>query len=622
MRATIKRKLWIFSSTYFLLTILLVGIIVWQYWEDLTNDVIQTRETLYEKYDQMIRYQVQTAHSLLAAVHKKVQSSELTEDQGKTLMKELLRQIRYGDNNNEYIFLFDANGYLIAHPNPKVEGTHESQHVDANGIYYIKELRQAALSGKGYVDYSFPKLGETNPSPKRSYSKLFEPYGWVLGTGLYVDDIEAAIAKTTEHAIQAKNALLIQILLFVLVIIVLIIIIQRLIHNEISDPIMKVAKEAAKIGEGDFAISIDSRWQKVGGEIEKLANAFQRLSTYIQTREQEIIAMSNADFTGDIPIFSEKDSLGHALRKLKENLANLISEVRNTVEQFNLGAEQLSRASQSLSQGSSEQASSIEEITSALTEVNAQTKQNAEKATRAKKLTQDVLAMAENSQHSMQNLVEVMQRLNASAEEINHIVKTIDDIAFQINLLALNANVEAARAGKYGKGFAVVADEVRNLAVKSANSVKETTAKVRDIVSSITRGHEVTSEVASQIEKIYTNMHETIEASEEVAASSQEQLLSMEQINQGIHQINQVTQSTASSAEETASAAEELASQATVLKRLVAQFKVATTLANQSSPQPAPASPSPYIENVNHEIALSTPPKRTIKLDDSDFGKF
>ncbi|MCX7881630.1 MAG: methyl-accepting chemotaxis protein [Brevinematales bacterium] len=625
MKASIKKKLWIFSGAYFFLTAILIIVVIGQYWYDLNRDVQETKKNLYEKYDQMIRYQVQTAHSLLNAIHTRVLSGELTEAQGRKLAADLLRDLRYGDNGREYFWADDLQGNnVVLYGRKDVEGSNRNNLRDARGTYIIQELRKLALQGGGYLDYYFPRQGETNPLPKRGYSKLFEPYGWVLGTGLYVDDIEASIAEASQHSLSTQKNLLVQLTIFGVLILLLVIVIQRLIHSQITSPLIAMSNEAKKIGNGNFDVTIDPQWQKLGGEIEKLSEAFHTLYTYISQREKEIIAMSEADFTLDITPVSEADRLGLALKTLHQNLSRLIQEVRNTVEQFTIGAEQLSRASQTLSQGSSEQASSIEEITSALTEINAQVKQNADKASKARDLSQEVLSMAENSQHSMQNLVEVMKHLNSSATEINNIVRTIDDIAFQINLLALNANVEAARAGKYGKGFAVVADEVRNLAVKSANSVKETTNKVRDIVGFITRGHEVTSEVASHIERMYTNMHQTIEVAEEVAASSQEQLLSMEQINQGIHQINQVTQTTASSAEETASAAEELASQATVLKKLVTQFKLSQ--GHESlTPTSLSSSQTTAFASQKSSQEFSTPPepkKRVIRLDDDDFGKF
>jgi len=622
MRGTIQKKLWVLSFVYFLVTLVLLVLIIYQFLGNLSQGVKDTRTTMYTDYDRMIRYQVQTAHSLLEAVHKRVVSGELTEEAGKKLAADLLRDLRYGDNGKEYIFVDDLQGNTIVHANRSLEGTSMENYQDAKGQYIIQERRKLALQGGGYLDYYFPRPGETNPSPKRGYSKLFEPYGWVLGTGLYVDDIEAAIAQELKKVETARRNLVIKILIAVLAVVVVVIIIQRIIHKEISTPLAGLAHEALKIGEGDFEVHINESWKKLGGEIENLVDAFEKLYSYVILREDEIMRMAEADFSQSVRVVSEKDKLGKSLQNLSENIGRLVGEVRNTVEQFNIGAEQLSKASQTLSQGANEQASSLEEITSALTEINAQVKQNAERAVKARDLSKATMARAQKGEEGIQNLVEIMQRLNNAAADINAIVKTIDDIAFQINLLALNANVEAARAGKYGKGFAVVADEVRNLAVKSANSVKETTVKVRDIVGAITRGHEITSEVASQIEQMYTNMYQTTEMNEEVAASSQEQLLSMERVNQGIHEINQVTQTTASSAEATASSAEELASQATLLKRLIAQFKVAQTVNSSLVEQKRNGG-----ETVQQSIEMSSgqpgiAQKRVIKLDDDDFGKF
>jgi methyl-accepting chemotaxis protein len=279
------------------------------------------------------------------------------------------------------------------------------------------------------------------------------------------------------------------------------------------------------------------------------------------------VAMAGA-YKGDF------EALKTALNGSVDSINEILTQVTGAVEQVSAGALQVSQASQALSQGATEQAASLEEITSSITEVSGQTRQNTENAQTVFGLSKTSRESAEQGNIQMRDLVAAMSDINKSAEEIRKIVKAIDDISFQINLLALNANVEAARAGKYGKGFAVVAEEVRNLAVRSANSVKETTRMVDEAIANIERGNGLVGVTAKQLESIVEGAGKVASLAEDVSGASREQALGLEQISTGLNQIDQVTQSNTASAEESAAAAEELSSQSQQLKATLRRFRL------------------------------------------------
>lgn len=289
-------------------------------------------------------------------------------------------------------------------------------------------------------------------------------------------------------------------------------------------------------------------------------------------KAENLETVASGNLALEVSVSSEHDRLGISLQKMKESLNELLSQVNTAVSQVNAGADQISQSSQDLSQGATEQASSIEEITSAITEINSMSSQNADGANNAHHLARQAMENANSGKEKMDELNQIMQRINISADEINKVVKIIDDIAFQINLLALNANVEAARAGKYGKGFAVVAEEVRNLAVRSAEAVKETTQMVEETVSNIGMGSKAAQLTSEQLNSIVEGTGSVAELLSEIAASSAEQAQGIRQINTGLDQIDQTTQSNTASAEQSAAASEELAGQAQQLLKLVSQF--------------------------------------------------
>ena len=400
-------------------------------------------------------------------------------------------------------------------------------------------------------------------------------------TPVEVYDTQWALMSEIDEAEVREpiNSLTMFILISAAVMILIAILAAVLFSRTISKPILLLVSGAQNLAIGDINLSSvnHSEFDRIKGRSDELGiigDSFSSLINY-QTEKADIAReIANKNLQVEASVSSEKDTLGKSFKEMVYALNELLGQVNSAVEQVNSGADQVSQASQNLSQGATEQASSLEEITSSTNEVNSQSKQNAENATEAHGIAKQATEDAESGNQQMKQLSEIMERINASSDEINKVVKVIDDIAFQINLLALNANVDAARAGKYGKGFAVVADEVRNLAVKSADSVKQTTQMVQDTVNNIKQGTEAAEATATQLTSIVDGSGKVADFLEEIAQASREQAQAIEQITEGLDQIDQATQASTASAEESASASEELAGQAQQLRSMVAQFKL------------------------------------------------
>jgi methyl-accepting chemotaxis protein len=390
-------------------------------------------------------------------------------------------------------------------------------------------------------------------------------------------EINAPVNRVVTVLVVAMAALL-----------VVTILISVIVGGYIVKPLIGVVAVADRVAAGDLSVDIDVKRKD---EIGKLTESMKTMVGSLRSKGQSLERMAQKDLTVEIERASADDSLANSMVIMRDSLRSVLTEVQTAVDQVAAGSDQVSNASVALSQGATESASSLEEISSSVNQINGQARQNAEHATEAFGIAQQAASGADAGNAKMHQLQEAMTSISGSAEEINKIVKTIDDIAFQINLLALNANVEAARAGKYGKGFAVVAEEVRNLAVRSADAVKETSSVVEESLRNIGNGQELSEQTAEQLREITDGAGKVATFLQEIADASKEQSLAIEQVTEGLGQVDEVTQSNTASAEESASASEELASQAQILKRSVSEFRLSRNGAGHSDAGASLASP-------------------------------
>lgn len=280
---------------------------------------------------------------------------------------------------------------------------------------------------------------------------------------------------------------------------------------------------------------------------------------------------------GDLDIEFEKKKVTGIFASIQKQITTLntvFNEVKMSSEEVGKGSDQLAETSQLIAQGASEQAASLEHIAASMEQVTAQTLMNAEYASQASQLTSEACQHAEVGNDKMQRMLVAMEEINHASENISKIVKSIDEIAFQTNLLAINAAVEAARSGVHGKGFAVVAEEVRNLAQRSAEAAKETTAMIDDSIQKIQSGVSIADETATSLAQIVSGIAEVRDLVGQINHSSNEQSKGMDAINEEVHQLNRVTQQNAQVSEETAASSEELREQSNHLRTMLAHFKL------------------------------------------------
>lgn len=341
--------------------------------------------------------------------------------------------------------------------------------------------------------------------------------------------------------------------------------------HRIAQPILAAVNMAKTIAQGRFDHRLN---HQSADEIGQLSQALDDMAASLYNQVTVAEKISQGDLTVKVNLASQDDQLGHSLRKMVEDLNNLIMQITQRASVIGNNASSVSELSHDLASGATQSAASVTEISATIAHITDQINQSAENAQQANTLSKLSNDLATTGNQLMEELSSAMTDIETSGNEITNIIGAIEDIAEQTNLLALNAAIEAARAGEAGRGFAVVADEVRNLAARSAAAVQDTVKIINNSAAKTKRGIELSTQTSSALKDIVENISNVSSLIMEIAEASTLQSTGAAEINQGIKQIDQVTVHNSGNSERCADAANELTSESQDLINLVSKFKL------------------------------------------------
>ncbi len=516
---------------------------------------------------------------------------------------------------DDYFFVLDSKGLIVAHPNPKIIGVDFMKQVDSHGFAWIPEVMPRAIrDGVAASEYYYPRAGETTPALKLGMYRYYEPWHWVIGTGVYLDDLNAEFRHTAWTLGGIALAVLALLAGAATMVIRSITRPTRALSASMRDlaagnldttvptggSLADIQAMAASVGVFKAAViekaslAVAAAEQRRAAEAQHARNEAERdAAAALQKSVVDAVAGGLAQLSGGNltvrlpePFAPEYEQLREDFNAATTQLQAAMGVITANTATIRSGTAEITQAADDLSRRTEQQAASLEETAAALDQITATVRKTADGAEKARDVVSTAKADAEHSGKVVREAVTAMSAIETSARQISQIIGVIDEIAFQTNLLALNAGVEAARAGDAGRGFAVVASEVRALAQRSAESAREIKSLISTSSQQVDRGVELVAETGRSLERIVSQVGQIDGVVSEIAASAHEQSAGLAEVNTAINQMDQVTQQNAAMVEQSTAASHSLAQDTEALAQLTGRFQLGQ---QAEAPRPPPS---------------------------------
>ena len=511
--------------------------------------VVQTQQRLVEARKELLKSSVESVYAIAVGFQARAAAGEMSVEDAQSAAAKAISTSRFGgaDGRAEYFYIWSLDGLNVMHPmRPEWSGKQRMENVkDGKGRFTVQDMIQsvrASTDGRAFVDTDFPRPGQKEPVPKLQYVIALKDWNWLIGSGLYMDDITVAVRGAMINTIALSAAIL-----------------------------------AALVGVS--WVVLRSVRRQLGGDPERASEAMQA------------VANGHLDIHLGAP---PQGSLLQALQAMVESLRHTVSQVRSATDSINTASVEIASGNQDLSARTEQAASNLQETAASMEQLTSTVRQSADAARQANQLAASAAEIAVRGGQVVGQVVTTMDEINHSSKKISDIIGVIDGIAFQTNILALNAAVEAARAGEQGRGFAVVAGEVRNLAQRSAQAAKEIKGLIGASVDKVETGSRLVADAGQTMSEIVGSVQRVSDIIGEITAAAGEQSDGIGQVNVAVTQLDQMTQQNAALVEESAAAAESLKDQANRLAGVVQVFRL-DGMAAQVTPVAHAAARAPVV---------------------------